>query len=160
MLVAKLYDDARRVGRVEAGVEATLRDTALRPYDVVVVDLSPTGCGIQTKVELEVGTPVRIGLPGTGVHTAHVVRCEPGFYGCAFDVPISWQAVQTVLTFDSVVSGAFERPIEAEAADETPARIAEPYVRRLPLKARFAIIIGTSVLLWAAIIGAVVVLLD
>lgn len=69
------------------------RQTVHLPVDLVsrgeamaceLVDLSPAGALLSTRRPPEVGTQIRLNIPGRGLATASVVRTGPSFAGVAF----------------------------------------------------------------------------
>jgi hypothetical protein len=152
-LVARL--DVSRADRVAVDRMGTLRDRTNVPVDVVVDNLSKTGCLFALDRELLLGELVSLGLPGIGVHQARISRVDHPNYACAFLAPVSDQNVLAALSAETIVASAFPQ-IPATAAPITAQSIAAaPAPRGLPLGARVAIIAGTSVALWGTIIAGI-----
>ncbi|KQR80201.1 hypothetical protein ASG07_15520 [Sphingomonas sp. Leaf343] len=139
-------DERRSSDRRPVLQESTLRDEALRPHPVLVHDLSCDGCLIESDTPMMLGATIGIGLPGVGRRDATVVRVEGTLHGCSFAGPLSQSAIDQAFAADPVVLGAFSRL--SSHLDLS----GEPAVERWPAPVRAAIIVGSTVLLWTAIL--------
>jgi hypothetical protein len=110
-----------RASRQELDRWATLRDSTMQPHDILVEDLSTTGCKIILNLDLEVGTLVRVGISGAGARPAKIVRGSMPMFGVAFEEPISEAEVRRAAAADTVVAAEFVPP-PAEEKKERPAR--------------------------------------
>jgi hypothetical protein len=104
-LASKLEID--RASRQNLGQWATLRDTAMQPYDIFVEDLSKTGCRVILNLDLPVGSMVHIGIDGAGMRAARIVRGERPSYGCAFEKPLSESDIQLAAIAETVFAAEF-----------------------------------------------------
>lgn len=149
-LAAKLYLDARSSERFDVGVDATLRGVDMLPIDVLVVNLSSTGCAIETPARLEKGAAVRLGLGQAGICEAKIVRRQGKIYGCEFVSPMSQADVAKALSADTVVMTDFGT--RRLAGGSVGVDLPEPYVDKLPLTVRIAIMVLASVTIWVMIV--------
>jgi hypothetical protein len=81
------YDRRRYVRhevRLGSGLSANIRPS----LQVLVVDLSAGGCGIELSIHLEEGARVWLKLPGMESLPARVAWTEDGRAGLAFDHPL------------------------------------------------------------------------
>lgn len=156
-LVAHL--DVGRSDRVAVDRVGTLRDTERTPVDIMVDNLSTTGCMFLLDRELPLGALVSIGIPGVGVRYARISRVEHPQYGCAFLSPVSDADIAAALSVDTVIAGAFpQMPVPAMPMAASPLRrIAEEpsFEPKLPLRTRVAMMVGISAVLWTAIVVGV-----
>ena len=152
-LAAKVFtSDAaeRRISeRRPVDRSSTVRDRNRSAIDVIVSDISETGCAIETPTELPIGSEVTIGLAGVGTCTATITRRSGNLHGCEFARPIDPTMVQLAFTQDTVVAGPFS---SATIADPSLV-LHEPMVEKWPPAARIALIGGSSLLLWGAIVA-------
>jgi hypothetical protein len=92
LLVARLEVmgeiDARGAIRFSVDSETTLRGMDSKPFDVTVENFSRTGFLFSGDVDLPVGTVVSVGLSGSGVREAKVVRRDGPHHGCEFLMPL------------------------------------------------------------------------
>jgi hypothetical protein len=97
-----------RADRVQLGRPATMRDPSRAPVDVVVRNLSETGALLDAGVgvDLAVGTLVSLGVAGTGMHMARVVRDAASGVAVEFMLPLDPRAVAVAGRAETVVSVA------------------------------------------------------
>lgn len=80
--------DAMQVDRRERR-QVSLPALAIRQggstADILLLDLSYEGCGIETPVELRAGEAIKLSVRGRGVIDAHVAWCEKGRAGLTFE---------------------------------------------------------------------------
>jgi hypothetical protein len=152
-LVARL--DVSRADRFAIDRVGTLRDHAKVPMDVVIDNLSNTGCLFALDRELLLGELVSLGLPGIGVHQARISRAEHPNYACAFLTRVSDQNISAARSAETLVASRFPHapasvaPIMVQPLDE------QLTGRELPLSARIAIIAGFGAALWSVIIAGI-----
>ncbi|MEZ0497953.1 PilZ domain-containing protein [Sphingomonas sp. IW22] len=148
---AELSVSSDRRGGARMGIdrETTLRVDAV-PMDAQVENLSPMGFAIVTDAILEVGREVCIGLPGVGSRPARVVWIGKGQVGCAFDRPLRPNELALAFRGDVVA-----RPLVEMWENRLPS---PPPVEqhRFSYRTRFAILIGSTALLWLIIGGLIV----
>ncbi len=143
--------DVGRSDRVAVDRTGTLRDQAQAPVDVVVENLSTTGCLFVIDRKLPLGALISLGIPGVGVRHARIARASHPHYACAFLSPISDSAVAAALSAETLVEGSF--PLMPTAAVTT---YADPSHEKFRLRTRLALLVGISAVLWAAIIAGVI----
>ncbi|TMJ12588.1 MAG: pilus assembly protein PilZ [Alphaproteobacteria bacterium] len=86
-LERKTEYDRRRYVRVPVRVGAGLTDNARPASPITVVDLSCGGCGIESDLELAVGSRVWLKLPGLESWPCLVTWSDGPRAGLAFDRP-------------------------------------------------------------------------
>lgn len=101
--------DERRAGSDRVAVQrpSTVRAEDFRPRDVVVEDLSSTGFRFVSATPVTIGTLLHVGLGGSGMSQARVVRADADHYGCEFVRPLSEDQLARAFTDSSVLAGAF-----------------------------------------------------
>lgn len=118
MLVARIEVlgeiDERGSARFTVDHDSTVRGMNGLPVDVVVDNFSRTGLMFTGDADLPVGTLVSIGLGGSGVREAKVVRRDGAEHGCEFLVPLpQWAMKAAFRGQDAMVAeieAALERP--------------------------------------------------
>lgn len=141
-----IHSDDRRSGdRHSLAAAATVREVDATPLDVTLLDLSTTGCMIETVADLGIGASVSVGVVGLPVTHGIVVRRDGHRYGCRFSKPVDLAAVRVAGGTGNIY------------AMHLPARLPTPgdearQQKLLPVQARVAIIVSTSIALWAGII--------
>lgn len=154
--------DIGRSDRVPIDRPGTLRDQARRPIDVVVENLSATGCLFLLDQALELGALVSIGIPGIGVRHARISRVEQPQYACAFLAPVGPSEIAAARSAETIVARAFPgtAPSAAQAAAIAPPPPAaverEPTEYKLPVGTRVALIVTVSMACWLTIATGVV----
>lgn len=78
----------RRAERAKCRARARLRVAGCTPFEVELGDLSSTGCRLVTFARLQVGTTIRINLPGLAPLEAVIKRILGQDYGCEFLHPL------------------------------------------------------------------------
>jgi hypothetical protein len=141
--------ERRQSARLPVEGESTLR-TERAPLDVIVSDLSESGCAIEAPVELPVGAEISIGLVGFGAFEARVVRRSGKSHGCEFLRPIAPHIVRNAFTSSNVVAG----PV-AHGAPQIDTDFPEPVVEKWHPAVRLAVLAGATIALWS-IIGALI----
>ncbi|MBB5699315.1 PilZ domain-containing protein [Sphingomonas yantingensis] len=145
----RAHEDDREVERKVLGRRGVLRiGDDPQPYDVMILDLTRDGCGIQCHAPVESGTPIEVGIANVGRILGTVLWHGPDSFGCMFDHPLPAGSVtaafgpRNVLPFPRV-SDATVRPDPAT---------------KLAVRTRLLLIAGATSLCWSAI-GAVVLAL-
>ena len=154
-IVARL--DLDRSDRVAFARATTLRDEAQVPTDVVLDNLSTSGCLITVDLVLAMETVVSVAIPGVGACFARIVRCDRPNYGCEFLRPITSAEIASVYSTETVIHAAFPRiraPLVAPPEAAVAAELAE---NGLPIASRVTIILGISAMLWAGIVTSVII---
>jgi hypothetical protein len=111
---------------------------------VLIHDLSHSGLLIETSADVAIGENLEIELPEAGLCSAKVVWNSGRYFGCEFKSPISRGALSAAL---------LKNPIDPEPGD--PPDFSgyqgsdDVYVDKLPLRARFLIIVGLAIASWA-----------
>ncbi len=144
-IAAQLYRDARWEERHAVDLTATLRDLVGSPVDIVVEDVSRRGFCIAEVPELSVGAVIRIGIQGAGRRQARVVWQSHGNQGLEFLQPLSEAELEAVLAapkFEATKLHAIAPTQEAGS----------PHTK-LSFRTRTSIIVGTSLVLWFAILA-------
>jgi hypothetical protein len=153
-LAAELYLDSRSLDRRDVEIDATIRDQFSRPVDVTVTNLSRAGFAVEAEIELTVEAELGIGIAGIGIRPATVIWRAGQLYGCRFTRALTPSDFERALVAENVVTAAFNpaavRQIENEAEGQAQAQATAEY--KLPLRARFAVIVGLSALLWTGIV--------
>lgn len=155
-LAAELYLDSRGTDRRDVELDATIRDERARPVDVTVTNLSRAGFAVEATIELTIDNELGIGIAGVGIRPATVVWRAGQLYGCRFKRPLTPSDFERALISESVVTASFG-VAAGEAENEAAAVFVPEY--KLPMRARLAVIVGSSALLWAPIIMGVRALL-
>jgi hypothetical protein len=88
-LIGQLYGHGRSAERHDLAADATLRGADRIPVDILVVDLSQTGCLFVTAEPLPIEAIVTIGVAGVGLHEARIVRNQDVRFGCTFLIPLT-----------------------------------------------------------------------
>ncbi len=116
-------------------------------HEVVIHDLSSTGVLLQTSAELGAFDNFEIELPEVGATHAYVVWTSSDFFGCEFAKPIPRSALSAAQLRNPIAQPMAEPVLELGSADAL--------AKQFSFGARMRIIIGASILLWAAILWAV-----
>ncbi|MCT8000324.1 PilZ domain-containing protein [Sphingomonas sanguinis] len=120
-------------------------DGDVRPYDVVVLDLTREGCRIDTKLPIAEGSRIEIGLANIGRVRATAVWQGVEGLGCVFDRALPSGAITAAQGPTNVLSLSGE-----DMANE---RAMEPY--KLRVRTRLMVLGGACVLSWGVIAAAV-----
>lgn len=146
---------ARRILRL--GTEIT---TSGSPRDAVVHNLSRTGALIETKARLEIGDTFTIELHGGEARFTEIIWADDNLFGCRFMMPLSQASVSAALLRADPVAAA-HTPRRAPNLAER-ARILAAFPQQEEAKpsarARVAIIVTLSTLIWAVILGSLYLL--
>ena len=153
-LLAHLHSDDRLANRYDVDAEATLRTTDDHPIDILVANLSSTGCLFVCSSLLHVDDVVTIGIAGFGRMRARIARAEQPRYGALFMTALaeSEVSVRSVDPVSTVIPFSDANPFQP-VIHEAP-----PLVAKLSGAARVAIIFGAAVASWAGVAGGVALL--
>jgi len=97
-LRATWIQDGRVSERRAANMRATAQVSDGGSMDVMVQDLSVTGCAIRDVPQVPVGAVLTLGLSGVGIRRAAVVRNADGIAGCRFERPLTASELEQALT--------------------------------------------------------------
>lgn len=148
-LRATLHEDGRAAERHPLEADATLRTPEQAPADILIVNLSATGCLFVCATPIETGVDVTIGIAGLGRRAVRIRRREDTRYGAEFVAPLDAADIAAVLDApaDTVVSlqpwGA--TPIVTEAP---------PAAAKLPRAYRLAVLGAMTVATWLVLLAA------
>jgi hypothetical protein len=140
-------DKVPRADRIVREVDATVRVAHSGAHDALVMNLSVSGCLVDTSIDIVEGDTVSIGINGLGMISGEVIRRKGHTYGLRFSSPLSNAEIAEAGRHDVVV---LFRP-EPEAAFET----SMPNPDRWSRRARLSILLAASGLTWA-VIGAII----
>ncbi|MDO7833840.1 PilZ domain-containing protein [Sphingobium sp. HBC34] len=149
----QLHRFYRAARRQDVHRPSTLRADDGVPVDVLLEDVSITGCRIAGVPDMARGEAILIGLAGVGARLARVIWIEESRAGCHFDAPLSAEEFARTQQAGTVVSGAFPaRTIQPAVAKAPPAPATEP---RMSAHIRMkAILLATLLLAMLILIGA------
>lgn len=99
--------------RVDVDRPATLRTNRI-PSDVVVRNLSCSGCLVETPDMPPLDTHVSIGMSGIGVRTATVVRQTKTGFACEFETMLTDGEILRACEADTLITGVFSCSFDSE----------------------------------------------
>jgi hypothetical protein len=141
-------DDRRRGDRLAVQRRAVLR-TEDAAHEIELLDLTSGGCRFRCEASLALYSRVSIGIAAVGHSAAQLVWQADTIYGCAFERPLPDHAVTAAAPKNiariMTATQVWQVECEGDIAEE----------EKLPVQARVAVIAGSTVVLWAAIIAAV-----
>jgi hypothetical protein len=152
-LAAQLYQKGREAERHRVEFDATLRDPAFVPLDVVVEDLSTGGFRIVTSTTLPLAAEIGLGLAGIGTHRARIVWRSEGVYGCEFLTPLKDDELRTALSAPSSEPLVLPTSTPRDFASETENEQLRDEQSGLSLRGRLYSIIAAAIVAWLATIG-------
>lgn len=149
-IAARLYEgvdsDRRYDERLSIERIGTIRvDDEWAGQEVIVSDLTRSGCRVEYPGVIAKGTKVTIGLAGIGMRDAEVAWSRNGVHGCEFDIPLASGGV-TAATVGNVKAFPGQGGVVADALEPVAP------VKWSPV-ARVAFLGGATVASWAALIG-------
>lgn len=148
-ITAKLIDDNRNAERFPVELDATVRNAAARPYDVVLEDLSSTGFRMVGGPDMPIGSAISIGFAGIGVQPARLTRLNDDSYGCEFVKPLTSAELSAAINAAPAAPIAFPTlPTQAWLADAP-----EPHIEPYSPQTKLALAIIVPATLWAVIAG-------
>jgi hypothetical protein len=147
-LLAKVVLTQRAHARRQVGLDGTLRIEG-KPHDIVIKDLSVSGCCATTSVDLRPGDCVMISSPANLFRKAKVIWARNGDVGFMFTRPLTAAEVAIAKPADTVIqfpATDFCDPPQwrVDRSDLTP--------EKWPIGLRVATILGLSFALWFVII--------
>ncbi|UZK67743.1 PilZ domain-containing protein [Sphingomonas sp. M1-B02] len=148
-IAAQLFIDARSGERTEVALDGTLRSSDGIPIDIEIDEISLSGFRTSTPLALRVGDSISVGISGLGMRRATVVRQRGDSFGCRFtpSLPSNFLDGITASSGAGAMSTIFpERLGSNHTADQADARF--------PFRTRMIIIVGASLLLWSALLAA------
>lgn len=156
--------DRRSAERRKLLLGSTLEATG---DEVAIHDISATGMLIETSAELAPFDALEIDLPHNGLTRALIIWNSGHYYGCAFSERISTATVSAALlrgTPEVEPDRPAHRPPGTEAllasspagAEASETGYAGAHEKKWSLGASTRFILGSAILLWALIIGAVI----
>ncbi len=141
-LIGQLYNYGRSAERHDLAADATVRGADRIPVDVLVADLSQTGCLFVSTQALPVGSVVTIGIAGVGLREAVIVRNQDVRFGCTFSVPLTEAELGAGLAESETVA-FFPSQQSSVAQRETPEQVA-----KLPRPLRLVALVGLIATSW------------
>jgi hypothetical protein len=98
-----------RAERAPVRRRGTLRERNKFASDVLIEDLSETGCLFRSNVPLPVGSLISVGIPGIAMHAARISRVDGEAHGCSFLIPITADDIAAAQVIETVAEGGFKR---------------------------------------------------
>ena len=152
-LAAQLYQNGREAERHRVEFDATLRDPAFLPLDVVIEDLSTGGFRVVTDANLPLAAEIGLGLAGIGTHRARIVWRSDGIYGCEFLTPLKDDDLRTALSAPSSEPLVLPSPAPGYTLPQADQEQWRDEQSGLSLRGRLYSIIGAAIVAWLAVIG-------
>ncbi|MFC3441723.1 PilZ domain-containing protein [Sphingobium rhizovicinum] len=146
-IAAKIYPLERTVDRFVVNRPSTMRDQEGAPIDVVIEDISETGCRIRSDAIPAIDDEIRIGIAGIGIRNARVIWSDDRSFGCTFDDALSAHNVAMTMEAATLVQGVFEKPGIGPAPEATPDGALGP-------RSKLLIIVGAAAFSWLLFLGA------
>lgn len=144
-LIGQLYSHGRSAERHDLAADATVRGADRVPVDVLVVDLSQTGCLFVSAEPLQIESVVTIGIAGVGLREARIVRNQDVRFGCTFLMPLTTAELAAGLTeSETVALFPFQHP-------PAPVQPPLPAVAKLPRPLRVAAFSGLVAISWVLV---------
>ena len=163
----KTSSDDRSAERYRLRISTVGEASDRESLAITIHDLSTSGFLIETSAPLAIGAEITVELPGIGKHDAQILWTNGHFCGGTYAMPLSRAETDAVLAASPVILPYFrddDRPDPAQRAqvipDAPPPPIydlpvhkpeAEAGEEELSWTAKFAIIGGLALLLWAMI---------
>jgi len=149
-MLAQLYDNGRAAERHALDADATLRGEDQVPVDILVADLSATGCLFVCVEEFAPDAEITIGIAGVGRRQAKIVRVMGSRYGCEFVTALTDLEIGTARTAPGGTIVDFPAWSGAVASDEIDLRD----TAKLSGGIRLALLAGVTVIGWSVVIAA------
>ena len=130
---------------------STLRARDGQPIDVVIEDISATGCRIRIPLPLAVEDRLMIGLAGVGARSCRVVWAKDAEVGCEFDTPLTFAEIEETRFARTLRQGRF--PTIAVPVERPAAPIDE---KRLGARHSLLIMFGAGAAAWLILCAAAV----
>lgn len=168
-----LVEDDRGSGRYRMLMEARAEQVGAETAAAVVLhDISRTGLLFEADFDLAPDTEIDLDIPGLGILEARTVWGNGHFFGAEFVTPLTPDRLRAALLESKVVWPDFTPapvpPIEVlrarrdasptlpDVGAPVPVPVADdPAEPKWPLPARMRFIVGTTLLLWALILGTI-----
>lgn len=90
--------NSRNARRVAIGLGAGLRQRGAAAASAHILDLSTHGFRVETHLDLELGSPIWLRLPGLEASLAQVMWRDGNLVGCAFDRPLHPAVLDLIVT--------------------------------------------------------------
>ena len=152
-IAAQLYQDGREAERHRVEFDATLRDPAFMPLDVVIEDLSTSGFRVVTDTILPLAAEIGLGLAGIGTHRARVVWRSDGIYGCEFLAPLKDADLRLALSAPSSEPLVLPSPDPGDALPDAEEEHWRDEQSGLSLRGRLYSIIAAAIVAWIVVVG-------
>lgn len=140
-------DERRGDDRRSLDDPSTLRLVGTDPVDVRFRDFSRHGFRFETSASIAVGALVRVGLAGSGVAEARIVRQGDAGYGCIFLTPLSRRQEKQAFGRQPVIAIAFRPAIGETARSTMPGKWSAT--------SRLVFLFASAIALWAVIGGII-----
>lgn len=150
-LIVQLYDSGRSAERHDLGADATVRGPDRVPIDVLVADLSRTGCLFVSTEPLGSDATITIGIAGVGLREARIVRNQDVRFGCTFLIPLTDAELAAGLA-ESETIALF--PMDYQAEHEAEA----PQGPKLPRPVRLMVFAGLACVSWICVLSVLALL--
>jgi hypothetical protein len=150
-MIAQLYSNGRAAERHPLDADATLRGEDQLPLDILIADLSATGCLFVCAETLALNADITIGIAGIGRHRATIVRSLGQRYGCEFSVALT--DAETAAARAASGGTIIGFPVWSHAADTREDDL--PSVAKLSPRARLLVMVGATAAAWTGLILAV-----
>lgn len=145
-------DNRRYAPRYTVRVPASGSD-GIAAFKVCIQSISTTGFSIEAPVELKVGSPIEIDLPGAGPTPARVMWSNGMTSGCVVEEPLDKSVVSaTRLKGEPVAAEA--PPVESSP----PEIVLETQPQRWPGAVRVVFVLGAGAAAWALVLAAITAL--
>jgi len=148
-ITATLINDDRSAERFTVELDATIRNVAARPYDVVIDDLSATGFRMTGGPAMKVGDIISIGFSGIGIQAARLTRIHENNYGCEFLLPLTSADLYTARHSAPLEPITFPSLLDQASLANAP----EPYVKPYSPQTKLTLAIAIPIALWGIIVG-------
>jgi len=148
----------RREERWRVRLGARWLDSRPETQLVTIHDVSPSGLLLETDEPLRTGSHLIIEMPGEITKICKTVWSSGKLRGATFAEPLTDAEMRELINSSPVIWPSFGRgmqPPTLEQSTDTSREISEDYhiddIEKLPIAARLAIIVGTTIALWALI---------
>jgi len=133
--------DQHGASRIDEAANTVVRSPLAHALlHVEMLDISATGCRFVSDRPIPIGTPITLGLVGAGSAAGIVLRSDGDRHACRFDRPLSAR------DHERAFSGTVVFSLDGAICEPPAAHFAE---HKLPLEARFRIIVALAILCWA-----------
>jgi hypothetical protein len=148
-ILATLHGDDRAADRHELDAKATLRPGQDTPLDILIANISATGCLFVCSTPLGVDDAISIGIAGLGRIPAQIVRAQDSRYGASFVIPLALSDIKNALALP--INTVVPFPIEIVSS---PVTDEASLVEKLSMRRRIVILIALVVVIWSVVVGA------